>query len=582
MKKRSFLALLLSFMMIMVMTPIVTKAQETAEIVTLPEGINSESFGEGKTVYYDGNYYDTLANALTAVYMSTPSEIAILYCKPGADVGSMTHGHVADDLIIYGNGAYVSGGEYDMEIDTYAYDRSTGKQDQYGTFLDKEITVTVKDLDGIAAWGQRNTDYTVHLNFENCQNMNRIYFTNTVNQKGILNISLVGCSFDATKGSNPNTAFYTNAPGEISLIDTHFNHISVGMNINHKSSGVQNILLQNCTFTDCALSDSPQAASTKTYAAPIRIVAKDTAETNLTVRDVSFIYSEGKTNCGNGDILLGDGRYDAAATQGITTLEMSGTAAEVMLQQAGYYTDSAGTEELINKEKAVVSTVEKDGVTTMDKDQHFIVDNHDVSEIVNAKEATCTTEGYTGDKICTQCGKILEKGQVIAKLGHNYENGVCTICGGKDPNYVIFVPEIIKGKDGVWQQGSKDGLSFISNAEYNDFVKVLVNGKEVESKYYTVKEGSTIVTLQPSFLGTLKEGTYELAIVSTTGSAETQFTIVKATTVQPEEQPDTATENSKEENAVDTGVNDPAGIFAFAALLALGCTAAFALKKESE
>ena len=142
-------------------------------------------------------------------------------------------------------------------------------------------------------------------------------------------------------------------------------------------------------------------------------------------------------------------------------------------------------------------------------------------------------------------------------------------------------PVIISGNNAKWYMNSSEGLSFTSNAEYNDFVKVLVNDKEVESKYYTVKEGSTIVTLQPSFLGTLKEGTYKLAIVSTTGSAETQFTIVKASTVQPGEQPDTATENSKEENTVDTGVNDPAGIFAFAALLALGGAAAFALKKEN-
>ena len=142
-------------------------------------------------------------------------------------------------------------------------------------------------------------------------------------------------------------------------------------------------------------------------------------------------------------------------------------------------------------------------------------------------------------------------------------------------------PVIISGNNAKWYMNSSEGLSFTSNAEYNDFVKVLVNDKEVESKYYTVKEGSTIVTLQPSFLGTLKEGTYKLAIVSTTGSAETQFTIVKASTVQPGEQPDTATENSKEENTVDTGVNDPTGIFAFAALLALGGAAAFALKKEN-
>lgn len=30
---------------------------------------------------------------------------------------------------------------------------------------------------------------------------------------------------------------------------------------------------------------------------------------------------------------------------------------------------------------------------------------------------TCTAEGYTGDKVCTSCGKIIEKGQVIDKTG---------------------------------------------------------------------------------------------------------------------------------------------------------------------
>ncbi len=114
------------------------------------------SFGSN-TVYYNGTYYATLSDALVGVYMSSPEDTAEIYCKPGADVGTMTHGHVADDIIIYGNGAYVSAGERDLEIDTYKYDRETGQQSSDGSFLNKDITVKVFDLNGIAAWGQRNT-----------------------------------------------------------------------------------------------------------------------------------------------------------------------------------------------------------------------------------------------------------------------------------------------------------------------------------------------------------------------------------------------------------------------------------------
>ena len=428
MSKKRILSLLTALVLALALLPATALAQDT---VTLPEGVDADSFGTN-TVYYDGNYYATLVQALTAVYMSTPEETAVVYCKPGADVGSMTHGHVADDLIIYGNGAYVSSGEKDLEVDTYKYDRATGKRSDSGSFLDKDITVTVKDLDGIAAWGQRNTDHTVNLVFENCQNMQRIYFTNTANPKGTLNVSLTGCSFDGNQGSNVNTAFYTNAPGDTSLVDTDFANISVALNINHKSAGVQNILLDGCTFTDCALSDSPQAITTKTYSAPIRIVAKEGAATHLTVKDVTFTYSEGKTNCGNGDILQGDGRYDAAAVQGTVTLAMTGTAAEIMVQQASYYTDASGSN--TDTDKAAVTNASAEDVVLADNDTHFTVDRHDQTVLQNAKAATCTTEGYTGDKVCAVCGKVMEQGKVIPKTAHTYEDGKCTVCGAADPN----------------------------------------------------------------------------------------------------------------------------------------------------
>lgn len=46
-----------------------------------------------------------------------------------------------------------------------------------------------------------------------------------------------------------------------------------------------------------------------------------------------------------------------------------------------------------------------------------------------ARAATCTAEGYTGDKVCENCGEVFEKGKTIPMLAHNYKNGVCTVCG---------------------------------------------------------------------------------------------------------------------------------------------------------
>lgn len=51
--------------------------------------------------------------------------------------------------------------------------------------------------------------------------------------------------------------------------------------------------------------------------------------------------------------------------------------------------------------------------------------------VKNAKDATCTEPGYTGDKVCTVCG---ETGEVIPAAGHSYKDGKCTVCGAADPN----------------------------------------------------------------------------------------------------------------------------------------------------
>ncbi len=147
---------------------------------------------------------------------------------------------------------------------------------------------------------------------------------------------------------------------------------------------------------------------------------------------------------------------------------------------------------------------------------------HGETQVKNAKEASCTQEGYTGDKICTVCGDVVEKGTVIPKLSHTYQDGVCTVCGSAD---LEFQPTVALESGNTWTKGSKDGLSFTSNAAFADFQKVQVDGKDLESSMYEVKEGSTMVTLKASYLETLSAGTHTLSIVSRTGTATAEFVI---------------------------------------------------------
>ncbi|MBD5135418.1 MAG: leucine-rich repeat protein [Lachnospiraceae bacterium] len=58
---------------------------------------------------------------------------------------------------------------------------------------------------------------------------------------------------------------------------------------------------------------------------------------------------------------------------------------------------------------------------------------HDKTEVRNKKDATCTEAGYTGDTVCTNCGKVTVKGTVIPAKGHNWSSGVCTVCGTNQP-----------------------------------------------------------------------------------------------------------------------------------------------------
>ena len=86
------------------------------------------------------------------------------------------------------------------------------------------------------------------------------------------------------------------------------------------------------------------------------------------------------------------------------------------------------------------------------------------------------------------------------------------------------VYKITKGNGAIWRKGSGKDLSFTADGSHKDFQKVLVGGKAVNSKYYTVEEG-TVVTLKAQFLQALEEQKHTLTLVFADGEAEGTFQI---------------------------------------------------------
>lgn len=143
-----------------------------------------------------------------------------------------------------------------------------------------------------------------------------------------------------------------------------------------------------------------------------------------------------------------------------------------------------------------------------------------------------------------RCGEIIDKAEhtfewvvdrpaTVETKGERHEE--CTVCGekGKTEEIAILKPEIIDGKGQTMVVDVAKDLSFRSSAPLEFFQKVLVDDKEVAAESYVLTEGSTIVTLKTSFLKTLGVGEHKLSVVSTTGTAETNFTVTEAAKPTP-------------------------------------------------
>ena len=143
---------------------------------------------------------------------------------------------------------------------------------------------------------------------------------------------------------------------------------------------------------------------------------------------------------------------------------------------------------------------------------------HASLEKLEAIAATAAANGRVECWHCTACDKYFADANGKTEL--TAENTVTE----KVP------PSIIQGNDARWKKGESSTLTFRSDAAFEDFAEVLVDGAVLPSESYEKRngEGNIIVELRESYLEQLAEGEHTLAIRSARGDATTHFTVEAA------------------------------------------------------
>ena len=205
---------------------------------------------------------------------------------------------------------------------------------------------------------------------------------------------------------------------------------------------------------------------------------------------------DGKTYCAAPTVTVTD-------NVGVASVTVNGT--EVTPASDGTFT--------LTPTNSTQTIVVKDAAGNETKMTVTVNDGHINPGHEPAKDATAAETGNIEYWYCKHCKQYFADAECKTVITQEQ-----TIVG-KLP------PEIIAGMGQSILVGEKKALSFTSNAAYSDFIRVEIDGAGLDRSLYTVREGSTIVTLDADFVAALSAGEYTIGIVSESGTAETTFAV---------------------------------------------------------
>ena len=183
------------------------------------------------------------------------------------------------------------------------------------------------------------------------------------------------------------------------------------------------------------------------------------------------------------------------------------------------------------------------------------IDRNDGNGWVNVDGATAAS--YTTSTVDISCNGFKYQCVVSNSAGTDTSNtAVLTVTENTTPAPGSVDYEILDGANTSWEQNSDGSLSIRGSGAISKFVGVKVDGNLVDVKNYTVKEGSTIVTLKADYLNTISVGNHTFEIIWTDGTASTRFTVSKSDSGSDEAK-DNDGNNGKNDNTNNTPATVP-------------------------
>lgn len=417
-------------------------------------------------------------------------------------------------------------------------------------YYDSAVALTADAVKAITAWNDMGADYAQDVTAEDAKTF--IYYIRITDKAGnVTYISTADATYDLTKpaisGITNGSTYYTTQ--KVTVTDKNIDTITL-----NGEAATDAITLEGnkeATYTIVATDKAGNSTTVTVTMKPIKELAKATenlGNDNVTSADAPAL----EELVAKLDELIAD--PDTSDDGERETLEQHKVIAEALLKTIEDVAKATDTENT-----AKVEDVTADNVTPEDKsnledakaDLEDALENNGGNyteeekkaikdEIQRIEDALETLENVeAAEDAISDLPATVEPDdeETVAKIEEAKK-----IYGGLTDYEKSLVDEkvkekldkltaaavayvIVKGDGGKWSKGTASGLSFTANGPISKFVSVEIDGKVIDAKYYSVKAGSTIITLNASYLETLSVGTHTITVVYSDGETEGTFKI---------------------------------------------------------
>ncbi|MBQ2959859.1 MAG: hypothetical protein IJE09_01380 [Oscillospiraceae bacterium] len=156
-------------------------------------------------------------------------------------------------------------------------------------------------------------------------------------------------------------------------------------------------------------------------------------------------------------------------------------------------------------------------------------------QYVAAVEATCQTTGYEEHAKCSVCGALRQHGVDIANksdlavtVGHNYVDGICSYCGGKEPVVKVFA---ITGDSSIDYSSATNFRYQVADPSAFTLSSISAGGYNlVRGAGFSYDSWSGTIVVEKAALSAIIDGksSIELVFTATDGSTVRGFVITNS------------------------------------------------------